>query len=325
MRFTSDSPGPTAAAAPSPRSAVPRALGRTVAAAALAGATATAYAAWEARQYTLRHVSVPVLPVGADPVRVLHLSDIHLVPSQAAKLEWVASLAGLEPDLVVNTGDNLAHQGAVGPLLDALGGLLERPGAFVLGSNDYFEPGLRNPLAYLLPDRGKRHTDVPELPWRQMVAEFTGAGWLDLSNSHGHLEVGGLRIAFAGVDDPHLALDDLTRVPAPADPTADLRLAVVHAPYLRVLDTFARAGYDAVLAGHTHGGQVCLPFRGALTTNCDLDPARAKGLHRHPADSSPGDPGSAWLHVSAGLGTNPFARIRVACRPEATILDLVSA
>ena len=52
--------------------------------------------------------------------------------------------------------------------------------------------------------------------------------------------------------------------------------------------------------------------------------ARAKGLHRHPATSQDGDPGSAWLHVSAGIGTSPYARIRVACRPEATLLTLVA-
>ncbi len=133
-----------------------------------------------------------------------------------------------------------------------------------------------------------------------------------------------MRIAFAGVDDPHLGYDRLDEVSGPADATADVRLGVAHAPYLRVLDQFAADGYDAVLAGHTHGGQVCLPFVGALTTNCDLETARAKGLHRHPAASRPGDPGSSWLHVSAGIGTSPYARIRVACRPEATLLTLVA-
>ena len=117
--------------------------------------------------------------------------------------------------------------------------------------------------------------------------------------------------------------DRLDDVAGPADADADVRLGVAHAPYLRVLDQFAADGYDAILAGHTHGGQVCLPGVGALTTNCDLEPARAKGLHRHPADSRPGDPGSSWLHVSAGIGTSPYARIRVACRPEATLLTLV--
>jgi len=136
--------------------------------------------------------------------------------------------------------------------------------------------------------------------------------------------VGDLDFAFTGVDDPHLGYDDLAAVAGPAPGDADVRLGVAHAPYLRVLDQFAGDGYDAVLAGHTHGGQVCLPFVGALTTNCDLDLARAKGLHRHPAASRPGDPGSTWLHVSAGVGTSPYVRIRVACRPEASLVTLTA-
>ena len=69
-----------------------------------------------------------------------------------------------------------------------------------------------------------------------------------------------------------------------------------------------------MLAGHTHGGQLRIPGYGALVTNCDLDAARVKGLSRY---------GNAYLHVSAGLGPSPYARIRVACRPEATLLTLV--
>jgi predicted MPP superfamily phosphohydrolase len=300
---------------------------RTLALGAVAGAGLASYAAWEARQYTLRRVTVPVLPAGAAPITVLHLSDIHMTPDQRAKQEWLRGLAALTPDLVVNTGDNLAHMRAVPVVAEALGGLLDVPGVYVLGSNDYYSPGLRNPFAYLMPDTGRRKTNVPQLPWPELKRTFGDAGWQDLTNGFGSLEIDGVRIAFAGVDDPHLQYDDLARVAGPADPRADLRLAVTHAPYLRVLDQFAADGYDAIIAGHTHGGQVCLPTldgRGrSLTTNCDLEPARAKGLHRHPADSAPGDDGSAWMHVSAGLGTNPYVRFRVACRPEATLLTLV--
>lgn len=289
----------------------------------LAGLGLAAYGAAEARAYTLRRLTVPLLPAGARPLRVLHLSDLHLTPGQRRKREWIAALAGLEPDLVVNTGDNLSHRDAVPVVLDALGPLLDVPGVFVFGSNDYFSPTLRNPLQYLLPDRGKRHTDVPQLPWRDLRDEFTRRGWRNLTNRLDTLAVGELSLGLAGVDDPHLSYDRLPDVAGPADPTVDLRLAVAHAPYLRVLDQFAADGYDAIVAGHTHGGQVCVPWLGALTTNCDLEPARAKGLHRHPADSAPGDPGSSVLHVSAGLGTNPYVRVRVACRPEATLLTLV--
>ncbi len=189
-------------------------VGTVVGAGALAGVATLGYSLWEARQFTLRRVDLPVLPPGHRPLKVLHLSDIHLTPKQRDKIEWIRWLEELEPDLVVNTGDNLSHQDAVPVLLDALGGLLDVPGVFVFGSNDYFAPRLRNPLRYLV----------------------------------------------------------------------DL---------------------------------------GALTTNCDLEPARVKGLHRHPADSRPGDPGSSWLHVSAGVGTNPYTPMRVACRPEATLITLV--
>lgn len=301
-----------------------RIAGRTLGAGAAAGAALTAYAAWEARQYTLRHATVPLLPPGADPLRVLHLSDLHVTPGQRRKLEWVRGLAGLDPDLVITTGDFLAHRDAVDPVLTAYDELLERPGVFVFGSNDYFAPQLKNPLRYVMPDDGRRNTSAPPLPWPDLQAGLAKRGWLELTNELGDLVVGGLRISFAGVDDPHLGYDRLDLVAGRADPTADLRLGVTHAPYLRVLDQFARDGYDAIIAGHTHGGQVCLPYAGALTTNCDLDNARAKGLHRHPADSRPGDPGSSWLHVSAGVGTSPYARIRVACRPEATLLTLTS-
>ncbi len=302
---------------------VARTVGRGLVAGASAGAAALGWAAGvEVRWFALRRETVPVLPPGADPLRVLHLTDLHLRPTQARKIAWVRALAGLRPDLVVDTGDNLAHIDAVPALVDALGPLLDVPGAYVLGSNDYFAPSSRNPVRYLLPDDGHRNTHTPPLPWRDLKARLSGRGWVDLTNRADRLTVRGLDLAFTGVDDPHLEYDDLVAVAGPAPADADVRIGVTHAPYLRVLDQMARDGHDVVLAGHTHGGQLRLPGRGALVTNCDLDTARARGLHRHPADSRPTQPGSSWLHVSAGLGTSPYAPVRFCCRPEATLLTL---
>jgi predicted MPP superfamily phosphohydrolase len=299
-------------------------LARLLGLGVVAGVAGLGYAAGiEVRAFTVRRVEVPALPAGSRPIKVLHLSDLHLTPHQAHKMAWLESLGRLEPDLVVNTGDNIAHPDSVQPLLDALGRLRDVPGVFVFGSNDYFAPTLRNPVRYLLPDDGRRNTSTPQLPWKDLRAEFVDTGWLDLTNTSGELTVHGNRLAFVGVDDPHLEYDDLAAVAGPAPRDADLRIGVTHAPYLRVLDQFAADGYDLTFAGHTHGGQLCLPVKGALVTNCDLDTGRAKGLHRHPADSRPGDPGSSWLHVSAGAGTSPYAPVRFCCRPEATLLTLV--
>jgi predicted MPP superfamily phosphohydrolase len=282
----------------------------------------------ERNAFTLRRFSVPVLPPGSAPIRVLHLSDLHLVPRQTRKIEWVRNLASLEPDLVVNTGDNLAHLEAVPAALRAMEPLLERPGVFVLGSNDYFAPKPRNPALYLTSQHARRTTASP-LPTSDLVDALTGAGWLDLTNARSGLTVAGRDLEFVGVDDPHLEYDRYARVAGPADPSAALTVGVVHAPYTRVLDSMTADGAGLVIAGHTHGGQLCVPFYGALVTNCDLDRARAKGVSRWwpgaagtPSSQAPHD--AAWLEVSAGLGTSPYVPVRFACRPEATLLTLTS-
>ena len=79
-----------------------------------------------------------MLPVGSPNFRILHISDMHMIPGQRAKTEFMHLLAGLNPDLVVNTGDNLSHVGGLDPLLEALDPLLDFPGVFVPGSNCYF-------------------------------------------------------------------------------------------------------------------------------------------------------------------------------------------
>lgn len=310
---------------PSDSAARLRTVGRVTVAAALLGTGVTAYSAGiEVRNFVVRRVTVPVLPPGRRPLRVLHISDLHLTPHQETKLRWLRSLADLQPDLVVDTGDNLAHMRAVPALLEAVDRLLDVPGVFVLGSNDYFAPSLRNPFWYLRPDDGRRNIRTSRLPFNDLRRGLVRRGWNDLSNTSARLQVGDTSIGFVGVDDPHLGYDDLASVSGPAPADVDLRMAVTHAPYLRVLGQFASHGWDLIMAGHTHGGQVCLPWKGALVTNCDLDTGRAKGLHRHPARSHPGEPGSSWLHVSAGAGTSPYAPVRLFCRPEATLLTLVS-
>ena len=289
-----------------------------------AGAAGLVYATREAKAYTLRRFVLPVLPAGSAPVRVLHLSDLHLVPSQRDKLEWVRSLGALEPDLVVSTGDNLAATDAVPAVLEAHGDLLSRPGVFVLGSNDYWAPRRKNPARYFLRNGGRKILG-DRLPTDDLVAGFRAAGWLDLDNARDSLVVRGSRLDFVGVDDPHMGYDRYARVAGPADPSAALTVGVTHAPYRRVLDAMAADGAGLVLAGHTHGGQLCVPGFGALVTNCDLPRRQARGVSRWPA--SPPPPGTPdrrpWLHVSAGLGTNPYTPVRFACRPEASLLTFV--
>nr|WP_244953921.1 metallophosphoesterase [Spelaeicoccus albus] len=269
----------------------------------------------------MRRVDVPMLQRGDAPLSILHVSDLHLLPSQSDKLAFVSSLAELRPDFVLNTGDTIADAQAVGPLLSALEPLLKLPGAFVAGSNDYFAPTPKNPLRYLLgpskpPEREKPRR--PNLPIAQMEYGLARYGWLNLRNRAARLDVAGRTLNLAGVDDPHLKLDVYPYGAFAAGRPDGINIGVAHAPYRRILSEMTADGADLIFAGHTHGGQLCVPGYGALVTNCDIDRRRVKGLSRTDAVSGR----SAWLHVSAGLGTSPFAPARFACRPEVTLLTL---
>jgi uncharacterized protein len=280
-----------------------------------AGGATLAYASLVERNlFTLRRFDVPVLEPDAEPLRILHISDLHMMPDQRRKQAWVSALVGTDPDLVVVTGDNMSAPGSVPGVVRALEPFLGRPGAFVFGSNDYRGPVWRNPLLYLLPDR--EYVQGTDLPFESLRAAFTEAGWADLNNDRTILKAGGRSVELVGVDDPHVERDDYPSVAGPVSSSADLHIGVTHTPATHVLDAMAADGFTLLLAGHTHGGQVRLPGYGALTTNCDLPHRMARGLHRWPGTD-------AWLHVSAGLGTHPTAPIRFACRPEATMLTLI--
>lgn len=285
---------------------------------AAAAASCFAWGLVEANLYTVRHVEVPILPPGGESLTVLHVSDLHLTTKQHFKLDFIRSLAALRPDVLVTTGDNISDADAIFPFMAAWNSLRFTPAVFVFGSNDYYAPVFRNPLNYLLHGRSFAEEKPVELPWRELRDEMTAVGWRDLNHRRDVLEVKGYRLAFRGTDDGHLERDDYSLVAGPPDADADLNIGVTHAPYVRLLDDMTADGMDLILAGHTHGGQVCVPGYGALVTNCDLDTRRAKGLSSHTYGGR-----TAALHVSAGVGTSPYAPYRFACRPEVTMLTLV--
>ena len=311
---------------------------------AVAGAAAVGAFAWgtlvERRMFTLRRVSVPVLPAGSRPIRVLHLSDLHMAPWQKDKQDWVRSLADLDIDLIVDTGDNLGHADGLAGIEYAFERFRGIPGVFVHGSNDYYGPQAKNPLKYFT-GPSKVATTAALLDNAALTSYFDDLGWLDLNNAAGSLDLLGTHIEFFGVNDPHRHFDRLELIPGALeelrenDPYAEdatwpedapkverptLTVGVAHAPYQRVLDSFVTYGASLIFAGHTHGGQVCLPGFGALVTNCDIPRRQATGLSiwRHAFRS-------AYLNVSAGLGTSIYAPFRFACPPEATLLTLVPA
>ncbi len=302
--------------------ALTQTLSAVLAAGAVAGAATAAYAHFiELNNFQVRRETLPILPAGSPDFKILHISDMHMIPGQAQKTAFMHSLTELEPDLVINTGDNLSHLDGLPALLEALDPLLDFPGVYVPGSNCYFAPVPKNPARYLWKkNTGDEANDQTRavLPTQVMHDAFDARGWVGLINRYETLTLGGLRLEFSGVDDPHLEYDrhpGFSPTAFSAEPGPSVRLGICHAPYLRTLDRFADDGAQAIFAGHTHGGQVCLPGGRALVSNCDLPPARAKGLSYQ---------GDVPVQVTAGLGTSRYAQVRLFCPPEAVLVTLTA-
>jgi predicted MPP superfamily phosphohydrolase len=287
----------------------------------------------ERNRFMVRHETLPILDAGARPLTVLHLSDLHMAPWQTAKQEWIASLASLEPDLVINTGDNMGHLDALPGVARALSAFAGIPGVFVNGSNDYFGPVFKSPLNYLTPTK-KRDYDPANIDTDALEGFFENTlGWLNLNNDARALLIKGTRLELFGVNDAHRGWDRLENLPGEIEDLREnvewddapsgrevLTIGVTHAPYRRVLDAFVTYGAQAIFAGHTHGGQVRIPGLPALVSNCDIPRSQAQGASTW---SHAGH--SAWLNVSAGLGTSIYAPVRFACPPEAVLVTLTAA
>jgi predicted MPP superfamily phosphohydrolase len=318
----------------SPAQAASRGAARAGTALAVLGAAALGAFAWgalvERNRFTVRRETVPVLDPGARPITVLHLSDLHMAPWQRAKQDWIRTLADYEPDLVVITGDSLGHERGLEGVERALEVFQDVPGVFVHGSNDYFAPSPKNPFDYFLAEREERKVDI-RLDTKALERFFESLGWLDLNNTARAMTIKGSNLEFVGVNDAHREWDRLDLLPGALDEMREnvgwqeerngpqpVTIALTHAPYRRVLDSFVNHGADVIFAGHTHGGQVQVPGIGALVTNCDLPREYASGLHVwHHAFNA------AYLEVSAGIGTSIFAPVRFSCPPEAVVVILI--
>jgi predicted MPP superfamily phosphohydrolase len=261
---------------------------------------ATAGLGWslfEAQWVEFIELEVPLdgLPAELDGFTIVHVSDFHLgtVSLNSRTLDRAVTWAvEQDPDVVALTGDLLSTQRGATRLRAAVERLRARHGVFaVLGNHDV--DATRDPFS--------TPTDA------SAVSE---AGALLLEDSSVELEVNGRRVQMVG-GDPRRGWK-ARRLERLADPEADLRVLLFHFP--DVTEQLPPGAFDLILAGHLHGGQICLPTpRGKLR----LEHLRARhweGLHETRA---------GMLYVSRGLGTS-FVPFRFLARPEATKLVLRS-
>ncbi len=319
-------------------------VGRALGLVAGAGAACVAYGTFVERHwYRLGHQVLPgalrsgagssngLRPGARGPLRILHLSDLHTQPGDGRLERFLERVAGEDYDLVALTGDLLGNTDVEQRCLDLLAPVFAdgTPGVLVLGSNDVFGPTPKSPHPYLVDPEHRKHGEPLET--KRLIDGLAEMGVTTLRGGTATIETRVGPVLAGGLDDPHLAdtlLPELEAIAAPADSDAVLHLGLSHAPYRAALDLLAAGGHDVLLAGHTHGGQVRFPPFGAVVGNCDLPLDQVRGLSRYqPRPATTGDGrsvagGEAWLHVSPGLGTSPWAPFRFACRPEATLLHL---
>ena len=271
-----------------------------------------AYALAERHRFHLNRMQLE-WTVAATPWTILHVSDTHMTAGHKTLRHWLLDLPeqlGGAPDMVLATGDFIENDSGIGPVIEALGTLRSRHGCFyVLGSHDYYQSKFQ---AYTKYFTGRRPVHAPKADTARLEAGLKEAGWTPVTNSTEVVDTDRGRVRVTGVDDPYIHRDRTDHIRR--EPGDALALGLVHAP--DVVSDYALAGYDLVVAGHTHAGQVRVPGVGAVVTNCTLPSALAGGLNRI---------GDTWLHVSPGLGSGRFAPIRFNCRPEATLLTFQPA
>ncbi len=265
----------------------------------------------ERRWYRVRRYRLDILPAagGTQPqcrLRILHLSDLHLVRRDRRMPAVLATLP--EADITILTGDVLGEPEAVEHAVAALEPVLGRVASFlVLGSNDLFSP---TPINYLRYFR-KRHRVRVGTRGRseELVEQLTRQGWTVLRNERLELDLGGLAAEVAGLEDAHIVRHDL-RAAIRTRPER-FGIAILHSP--DPTPELVALGYPLIFAGHTHGGQVRLPLIGALVTNGQLPRRLSRGVFRM---------GPSIVSISAGLGQSKYAPFRFFCPPEVSLIDL---
>ena len=251
---------------------------------------------------------------GSAPLRILHISDLHITPNQRRKHQFVRDLAELRPDLVVNTGDTISHARAIPAIMRSLDPLFAFPGVFVPGNNDYYVPRLKNPFRYFV----RRHERIrgPRLPWAELAAAMEASGWVDLTHVRAVVKAGDVEVALAGTDDSHLKRARYSLIAGPADPAAAVRIGVTHSPEPALLRSFAETATtwyspDTRTAGRS-GSRSAQRSSPTAASTCVVPAGCTNGTIRCGSTCAPASvPG-------------PIRPLRIACRPEASLLTLVA-
>ncbi|EIT87156.1 hypothetical protein A374_02844 [Fictibacillus macauensis ZFHKF-1] len=267
----------------------------TGALAGVAGAALVYATCIEPHWYDIKKVTVPlpILPKAFHSFTIVHISDLHIgyqVKARHVK-KIVAAISAQKPDLIVFTGDFINSARSIKAARKCIPYFQELSAPYgkfaVWGNHDYLAPD------------DERISLLQE-------AQFTC-----LVNEHTHIDRGEDTLYLAGLDDYLEGTADIEKA-LDGIPDESCTILLAHEPdYFKVSMKY---NISLQLSGHSHGGQVCVPFYGPLVTS-KLGKAFHSGLYQHPSEPK-------FLYTNRGLGTTHLP-VRFACRPEITVLTLV--
>jgi hypothetical protein len=249
--------------------------------------------------------------LGAD-LAILHISDTHFRPGDTAKLNFLRRLHETPVDLVVVTGDIIEQNEGIDLCREALRGFRARLGVYaVFGAHDHWDTRLWNVVRDL--SLGGYRRGRPN-DFDRLKRELEGVGVVCLQNESRRMTVptphGETELWLIGVDDLFAGLEDFDRA-LEGVPERGFRILLTHA--VESPEDLAARGFDAVFAGHSHGGQVRLPFVGPLITRSSLRREFASGVF-----VVAGVP----FHINNGVGGGRWTNFRFLCPPEVTYIRL---
>ena len=239
-------------------------------------------------EVTRHEVEIDDLPRTFDGYRVAFLTDTHVASFMRRGFyrECVAQVLRFDPDLILLGGDFVTWEKHIELMAEVLlTDLQARDGVFaVLGNHDYWANGAK------------------------VRAAMEARGVQFLINDSVPLRRDGATIDLAGVDEVYRGTPDVVRAFANVDPTRPC-LGVSHHP--DIIDRLSGRRLDLLVCGHTHGGQIRLPFFGAIVVPSRHEDEYAAGFHRD---------GGVLMYVSRGIGAVP--PLRILCRPEVATFTL---
>lgn len=262
----------------------------------------------EPRLFEINRYDLAVRKRLARPIRILHLSDIHFAGPNPPLTRFFDRLAAEKVDFVFITGDIIDCAEGIPRAVEHFRKLKPAHGIFaVFGNHDYYDYTL--PDAFLHNFPGQPHPKALN-PANEFQRGLEKIGVKVLKNETVEVDFSGTPLLIHGLDDATTGRANIRKAMNNFNP-AKVNLLLTH-----TVDVFLDIGENEIdfsFSGHSHGGQIRLPWIGPVITHTMMGRPYASGIVRVQG---------AVCSISRGMGSGRYLFLRLLCRPEAIIINI---